>query len=464
KIPKELDVIVMKCLAKNRDQRFSSADEMQRALHKFLYQYAADFNPTDLADYARDLFKNDIVEDRKRLLRLNDKVERLLQSYEQIQVKEQEEATNTSTTRKVLEKTINDDPNPTEPDVKKPTEERGTGSFRVVDFKEKQSSYSVEVDKVGQRASGPIEFAQVASTQVASGTKMWKSAGNGGSKRGRLHFATFGGLVLFIGAAAFIINAYFKSFPSGTSGGKATVRIEGNVPAATVMINGRQVADKLPATVGGLAAGEAEVTVFASGYRRETRKINLNDGEQQSVRVQLTREDSSDIATRTGREAGLAKSTVLRVNVTPAGEAPRIKVNGQLLDISGVSAAPVGVPLEITVERPGFAVFRKKIEIPATTQDEYVLDVVLREAKFGFLSIKTTPSAEALITVDGIEEKLSTPFVRKKLPVGEYQVKLVNTVLGLEKIVSVRIEEDRFSNLEERFYDEPSGRMPSMSR
>ena len=78
KVPKELDYIVLRSLAKQREKRFQSAEEMQRALHKFLYNYYPEFNPTDLSYYARDLFKNEIVEDRKKFLKLNEKAEEVL--------------------------------------------------------------------------------------------------------------------------------------------------------------------------------------------------------------------------------------------------------------------------------------------------------------------------------------------------------------------------------------------------
>ena len=39
KVPKELDYIVLKTLAKQRENRYQSAEELQRALHKFLYSY-----------------------------------------------------------------------------------------------------------------------------------------------------------------------------------------------------------------------------------------------------------------------------------------------------------------------------------------------------------------------------------------------------------------------------------------
>jgi serine/threonine-protein kinase len=78
KVPKELDYIVLKTLAKQREKRYQSAEELQRALHKFLYGFAPDFNPSDLAYYGKDLFKNEIVEDRKKIQKLNEKAEQLL--------------------------------------------------------------------------------------------------------------------------------------------------------------------------------------------------------------------------------------------------------------------------------------------------------------------------------------------------------------------------------------------------
>jgi len=66
KVPKELDYIVLKTLAKQREKRYQTAEELQRALHKFLYAFHPEFNPSDLSYYAKDLFKNEIVEDRKK--------------------------------------------------------------------------------------------------------------------------------------------------------------------------------------------------------------------------------------------------------------------------------------------------------------------------------------------------------------------------------------------------------------
>lgn len=77
-IPPELDAIIMRALTKDPNQRFQTGEEFQRALHKFLYAFKPEFNPNDLAYMAKNLFKDDMVKDRKRLQELNTKVEQLL--------------------------------------------------------------------------------------------------------------------------------------------------------------------------------------------------------------------------------------------------------------------------------------------------------------------------------------------------------------------------------------------------
>ena len=91
------------------------------------------------------------------------------------------------------------------------------------------------------------------------------------------------------------------------------------------------------------------------------------------------------------------------------------------------------------------------------------MSVALEPAKFGYISIKTTPSAEAILNIDGVEERWSTPVSRKRIPVGKYKIKLLNSLLGMEKEVEIMIEEDRFANIEERLSvnADDSGRVPS---
>jgi serine/threonine protein kinase len=66
-VPKELDEIVLKALARDRDQRFENMDQLNRALIKFLYSTFSDFNASDLSYFAKELFKEEIKKDREKL-------------------------------------------------------------------------------------------------------------------------------------------------------------------------------------------------------------------------------------------------------------------------------------------------------------------------------------------------------------------------------------------------------------
>lgn len=66
-VPKELDQIVLRSLSKDRSKRFSDLNEMNKELTRFLYSYKPDFNATDLAYFAKELFKEEIKTDREKL-------------------------------------------------------------------------------------------------------------------------------------------------------------------------------------------------------------------------------------------------------------------------------------------------------------------------------------------------------------------------------------------------------------
>lgn len=66
-VPEELDKIVLKALAKDRNKRYQNLEELGRALNKFLYSTYPDFNASDLSYFAKELFKVEIKKDRERM-------------------------------------------------------------------------------------------------------------------------------------------------------------------------------------------------------------------------------------------------------------------------------------------------------------------------------------------------------------------------------------------------------------
>ncbi len=65
-VPKQLDEIVLKALARDRNKRFKDMDAFNRELVKFLYSHYQNFNPSDLSYFAKDLFQEEIKVDRER--------------------------------------------------------------------------------------------------------------------------------------------------------------------------------------------------------------------------------------------------------------------------------------------------------------------------------------------------------------------------------------------------------------
>ena len=66
-VTKDLDKIVMKSLAKDRNNRFKDMDQLNRMLIKFLYSHYPNFNSSDISIFAKALFQEEIKRDRAKL-------------------------------------------------------------------------------------------------------------------------------------------------------------------------------------------------------------------------------------------------------------------------------------------------------------------------------------------------------------------------------------------------------------
>jgi hypothetical protein len=143
----------------------------------------------------------------------------------------------------------------------------------------------------------------------------------------------------------------------------------------------------------------------------------------------------------------------LRLQITPSGGSGTITLNGRSVDFSRpVMDVPLDSPLELVVEKPGYRSLRREFAIDSRqvgSMTEWQTEVALEPSRFGYLSLRTTPTAEAVIIVDGAKWVRKTPINNEKLPVGNYTVRLVNEVLGMEKTVEVSIQENRYVTIED---------------
>lgn len=144
----------------------------------------------------------------------------------------------------------------------------------------------------------------------------------------------------------------------------------------------------------------------------------------------------------------------LRLNLFPKGAGTRVRINGRELssDRAAVSIRP-DVPVVVEVSRPGYFSYRREFVVradEAPASREWPMDITLEPQRFGFLTIRTTPSADAIFAIEGMRVKERTPLEKRKIPVGTYHIRLVNDVLGMEKVVTVQVQDGRAVTLEER--------------
>lgn len=66
-IHEDLEKITNKALARDRSLRYQTAQELNRDLSRFLYKINPEFSPQDLSLFVKTVFKDDIVEDRKKV-------------------------------------------------------------------------------------------------------------------------------------------------------------------------------------------------------------------------------------------------------------------------------------------------------------------------------------------------------------------------------------------------------------
>jgi hypothetical protein len=152
-----------------------------------------------------------------------------------------------------------------------------------------------------------------------------------------------------------------------------------------------------------------------------------------------------------------SKTVPMRLRIFPDGDFSKVHatMNSSPLDLSqGSVLVPVGEPIEVVVDRPGFTGFRKDFTIKeAELKDthEYLLDVKLEPLVFGTFTLSTIPELAdvSILNLDqgqgGIGQKssliLKTPIYQEKLPVGNYKVIIKNETLGVEKTFQIEIKE-----------------------
>lgn len=416
KVPKDLDYIVLKALAKQREKRYQTAEELQRALHKFLYGFSPDFNPSDLSYYAKDLFKNEIVEDRKKLQRLNEKAEQLLTSG--LAQESVSSETGSSMDRSA--------PKPSGPiTLAAPTE-----NVKV----EFEASPVLKQTNASRMTARPAAAAMGSATGAV--VRPHQSQGTGV----RPVSATSGGG-----------TAQIKAPPQQEKKGMPTwVRPLLGVAAAAlfVVVVGPELGiDLLGSKKPQPKSTPQSQSALESGAGRSTASVAQNPAAAPAAVAQ-----PGSVPANVSQD----KLFHLMLQIDPVvGDDTRVMVNDTVLKGSLTTQAVLGESVRIIVNSPRHRTFEGELVVqegdlqPGTRN--YIKRIQLYEAKFGYLSVRVrnNTAADVSFYVDGKLWTRSAPFENEKIPIGTYSVRVYNNVLQMGHVSEVTINEGSSVNLDD---------------
>lgn len=397
-IPKELDALVMKMLQKNPDKRYQTGDELARAIRRFMVAYSPEFSPSDLSHVAKEIFNREIVEDRKKIQRLNDRVEQLM-----------------ITEIPVINTLMDQAPPPVADDTTTHVARHRPVS-KPVDFKMEKEAIAQKftVEPVRQPPPGPSSRTRTNAAPAGSGTRQTQFSKYAYIQKDSNQRSGGGGLFKLSAVAALLFGAAFF----GPRYGFEVPYLSHLIKAKGAVVAENTVVD---------APTEDPSTAQASFEKRTTEKQNL--------------------------------TAMLKLNVFPQGVDGRISVNGKILDAANPQIeVTTDAPLELAIERPGFQTFRSEFSVSSKTLDEtktFLKDVTLEPLQnrmparvaeidndnYGYLTVLSTPSAEVTIFVNGKPwSKKYAPFERLKVPTGKFELRFYNATLDLEDKMQFQME------------------------
>lgn len=400
-VPKELDAIVMKALAKDRSQRYENMDQLNRALVKFLYSQYPDFNASDLAFFAKELFGEEIKKDAAKFVEYGS-----INITPYIDDMKREE----SKTGKIARK-----------DVDKALQKDSKGQ------PEKMQVLELQVEDVTgiELAKSALEVTAQRKASARAVTSAPKSTKSIGHKTGSISVKK---------------DSKDRSGSSRITSKRdlKNVKEESSSPGAIIILI-------IAASLAGVAYLQSDLVEGMIGIN----PYHLIHGEP-SRQVSSVGPAKPDRATRLAAQNPV-KEKVGKIILSGVDMSMDITVNGQRKEYVGSAIeVPLNREMTVTIKKQGYASFVKRI-MATPDQSSIVVEVpALERARIGLLttSLNYSAGSKLVFEVDGETVEKQMPFNDFQIPEGSYSAKVVNPILGTEKKVEFRIEENKKQFLE----------------
>lgn len=380
-----LERIVMKALAKTREDRYRWASEMAEDLQRYLFATNQPFARTDLQRYMQQHFKEEIEKEKKRLDR-----------YKSIHYAD------------VDEQTIPAESN-SRPDI---ATEVATPDVQAQVLAPQRLPSALNPSPLTLRdpsvpGTSAVHFAPPAQR---SGLPTWAAVLIGALS-----------VLLLIAIGGFVYLHLAKPAPGSITIETTPVKVE-------VLLNGKVVANTTPLTLDNLEPSTYVLTVQAPGYESVIKPITIQDGEARIEMVTLSKKEGSSRITVRSEPPGL--------NVSVDGKDVQEKTP---TTITGLSAGKHLIRLK---RDDGTIVHRVRMALAEGATE--VMDVDTRRLP-PLLDVASTPSGAAL-RVDG-KLKGTTPVTIAGLRPGRVKIELEHegcaphsTVVEIERATVVPVE------------------------
>lgn len=388
-VPKELDAIVLKALSKDRANRYENLDQLNRALVKFLYANYPDFNPSDLRDFADDLFRREIVQDQKKFV-----------DYGKIDILPYIED------MKKLDKTGRITKS-------EPEGAKGPAKVREIDLDiSENTGVGIEIDlpksNQDKTSTKKINRSQLSAPQVATPAKH-------GTTSSQLSRKT-------------IVRDKTMSRPLKKK--KVEEEKSSSGPTIIFMI---------------IAASFAIVSYFHGdliGFN--LKQIIHGDADRSISSVPQPQKDHSQ-----GRSE-LIKSDEGRIILSGLDLNMQIFIDGERQEFGRPITVPLNKEVVIVVKRQGYKSFVEKVRLTSAQNSKVISVPKLDKSRRGVLSTSGnyTPGSKLVYEESGELVERQLPFSDVNIEEGTYQARIVNPILGTEKRVLFKIEESKKHFLE----------------
>ena len=399
-VPKELDAIVMKALSKDRAHRFENLDQMNRVLVKFLYSTYPDFNPSDLREFADDLFGREISTDQNKFV-----------EYGKIDIL------------------------PYIDDMKKEESRTGRTSKKEMGLKEPAPRERVrELDLAIDKETN-VDIQLEREVNVPEKTTTRKIQGNK--------------------AAGPTAKTASKGKPSSSG---ATAKKPDRT--ASRLINRKDIGKKSESSAGAslfitlLAAASFAFAYFQPELVEKHTGYNLHA----MIHGTDSKRSISSVPKKQKGQVAESNNSSTIVDENSGQIVLRGIDTGMEVFVSGVKTEYVGRPIKVdlnkevtlSVKKVGYLPFVTRVTLTKEANSSVINVPRPERSRVGLLTTSNNYTAGSkLVYEEGGElVERNLPFSDIKIPEGTYQAKVVNPILGTEKNVQFTIEENKKHFLE----------------